>query len=118
MYVSFQNGSFALLLDLVLDLTLSLVDHFLNAGGVDSSVGNKLFKGNSCHLTSCGVKAGKSDSLGCIVDNKVNACEGFKCPDVASLTSDNTTLHIVIGQGDNGNRSFGNLVCGTFCNSK
>ena len=74
----------------------------LDAGGVDTSVLNELFKRYSCYLTSYMVMAGKRYSLGGIVNDKVNACELFKRTDVSALTADYSALHFVIGQGHYG----------------
>ena len=46
----------ARLLDPLLDLAPCLLDHLLNACGMDASVLNQLFKRNACDLTPHGVK--------------------------------------------------------------
>ena len=99
--VSLDDSAFTLLLDLVLYLTASLLDHFLDTCRVDTSVGNKLFEGDPCDLTSDLVEAGNSNSLGSIVDDKIDACKSFESSDVSSLTTDDTSLHFVIGERNN-----------------
>ena len=51
-YVSLDDCSLTFLLDAVLYLTASLIDHFLNACRVDTSVSDKLFERNPCDLTA------------------------------------------------------------------
>ena len=116
--IGLEDSPFALLLDAVLDLTLCLVHHFLDPCGVDTSVGNKLFKGDSCNLTSCGVEAGKCDSLGSIVDNELNSRKCLESTDISSLTSDNSSLHFIAGERNNGHCGLCDLICGTFGDCK
>ena len=52
-----ENGSFTCLFDCVLNLFACLFVHFLNAGRVNSAVGNELFESESCDLSANGVKA-------------------------------------------------------------
>ena len=104
--ISFDNSTFALLLDAVLDLTAGFIDHFLDAGGVDSAVSDKLFQSDPCHLTADLIEAGKCNSFGSIVDDKVNAGESLQSTDISTLTSDDTSLHFVIRQGNYRNSGF------------
>ena len=113
-YIGFENGSVTLLLHDMLYLTASLVDHFFDTGRVNSTVCDKLFKCDTGNLTASLIEAGKRDSFGCIVDDKVNTRKRFECLYVSALTSDDPALHFVIRQRNNGNCGFGYLICGAF----
>ena len=113
-----KGSSFARRLDLSLNLAARLINGVLDTGGVDTSVGNELFKGKSRDLTSDGIEAGNGDSLGGIVDDKINARELLDGTDITSLASDNASLHIVAREGDGGDGGLGNVVGGTSLDSK
>ena len=117
-YVGFQDGTLALLLDLVFHLTPCLVYHFLNAGGVNPAVADELLQGDPGNLPAHMVKAGQGNGLRGIVDDEIHAGKGFQSPDVPALPADNSALHFVIGQRHNGNGSLGNLLRCAFCNGK
>ena len=117
-YISFQNCSFALLFNSVLNLAFCLVNHFFNTCRMDSTVGYKLFKSDPCHFTSDMIKAGKRNCFRGIVNNKVDARKSFKGSDVSSLTSDNSSLHLVVRKGNYGYSSLRYLISGTFSDSK
>ena len=55
--VRFEHRALAFGLDSRVYFLLRLCDHFLNAGRVDSAVGNELFKRETRHLAADGVKA-------------------------------------------------------------
>ena len=105
-------------LDLSLDLTASLVNGVLDTGGMDTSVGDELFKGKTCDLTANGVEAGNGDRLGGIVNDKINARKLLDGTDVSALASDYSTLHIVAGKSDGRGSGLGNVVGRTSLNSK
>ena len=110
MDTNLKNGAFTLLFDGVLNLSASLFHHVLNAGWMNSSVGNKLFKGQTGNLSANRLEAGKGDGFGGVIDNKINAGGGFNGTDVPSLTADYAALHIVVGQRHNRNSCFGGMV--------
>ena len=95
-----------------LDLSLSLIVHFLDPCGVDPAVGNELLKSDSCDLSADGIEAGYRDSLGRVVDNKVDARYHLERADVSALTADDSALHFVIGQRHDGDGSLGGVVGG------
>ena len=113
MYVvntNLKNGAFALFFDGVLHLASGLFHHVLNAGGVNTSVGNKLFKGQSGNFAANRFEAGKGDCLGSVVDNKVDAGGGLYGTDVPSLAADYAAFHIIVGQRHHRNGSLGGMV--------
>ena len=117
-YIGFQDGTLALLLDLVFHLTPRLIHHFLDAGGMDPTVADELLQSDPGNLPAHMVKAGQGDSLRGIINDEIYSGEGFQRPDVPALPSDDASLHFVIGQCHHGNRRFGHLLRRTFCNGK
>ena len=109
-HIGLQNGSFALLLDFVLNLAAGLVNHFLNAGRVYASVGDKLFESYPRNLAPCLIEAGQGDRLGSVVYNKVNARKSFKGTYIPSLSADNASLHFIVWKRHYRNSGLGNLI--------
>ena len=85
---------------------------------MDSSVGNETLERDSGDLASDGLKARQRDRFGCVVDDQIDACERFDRSDVSALSSDDTSLHLVIGQRYNRNGCLGDLLCGKPLNRK
>ena len=54
------------------------------------------------------VEGGHGNRLGGIVDDQVNAGDGFQSPDVPAFAADDTALHLVVGQRDDAD---GNFCC-------
>ena len=113
-----KRSTFTRLLNSSLNLFACLLDSLLNSRGMNTSVGNKLFKCDSCRFTSYRVKSRKSDSLRCIVDNKLDTRKLFKHLNVSSLTSDYTTLHILVRKSNYRYSCLGNVVSRASLNSK
>src|SRR5699024_8210713 len=80
-----HHRPFALRLDLGLDLFAGLFDHLFDAGGVDAAVGDQLLQRNPGDFPPDGVKAGKGDGLGSVVDDQVDAGQRLEGADVAAL---------------------------------
>ena len=113
-----EHGSFALALDGRVHLASGFFNGFLNSGGVNTSVGNESFERDPRDLAPYGLEAREGDRLGRIVNDKVYACERFDRSDVTSLTTDDSALHLVIGERYNRNGCLGDLLCGKSLNSK
>ena len=111
-----DDGAFALLLDGGLNLAAGLLDGFLNAGGMDASVGDQALKRDARNFPAHRLKAGKGDGLGCVVDNEINARHRLDGADVAALASDNAALHFVVGQRHDGDRGFRHMISGAALN--
>ena len=106
------------LLNCGINVAASLLNHLLNSCGMDSAVANQLLKCDSRDLAAHGIKAGNGDNVGRIVDDKLHAGEILDGTDVTALTTDDTSLHIVTGNGYNGNCDLADVVCGTTLNSE
>ena len=73
---------------------------------------SELLQGEARDLTPDGVEAGDRDGLGGVVDNEVAARERFDAADVAALAADDAALHLVVGEGDDGDGDFACMVGG------
>ena len=93
-----------------------LFHHFLDTGRVYTSIYNQLFQCQSCNLSPDGIKPGENDCLRRVVNNQVNACQCFQGANVSALTTDDTSLHLIIGQLHNRNRCFCHMVNRTALN--
>ena len=77
---------------------------------MNSSVLNKFFKAETGNLSANRVKARNCNGFGRIVNNKVNAGNGFNGADISALSSDYAALHLISGQRNNRNRCFRNII--------
>ena len=57
-YAGVEHRTFTCLLDACLDLSASLLDHFLYPRGMDTAVGDELFERDASDLAANGLKAG------------------------------------------------------------
>ena len=73
--------------DLLLDLLLHLGDHLLDAGGMDSAVGDELMQRQTGDLAAHGVEAAQDDRFGRVVDDDLDAGSRFQRTDVAPLAA-------------------------------
>ena len=81
--------------DLLLDLLLHLGDHLLDAGGMDSAVGDELMQRQTGDLAAHGVEAAQDDRFGRVVDDDLDAGSRFQRTDVAPLAADDAALDLV-----------------------
>ena len=105
-----EGGALALALDDLLDLSAGLVDHFLDAGGMDAAVHDQLFERQTRDFAAHRVERGKGDRFGRVVDNQINARQRFERADIAALAANDAALHLIVGQRYNRNGCFGNMV--------
>ena len=117
-YACFVSSLLAFFFDNRFDFLAALFHSFLDARGVDTSVGDELFESHSRNLSANGVKRRDSDCLGRIVDNKVNAGECFDSADISTLSTDDSSLHFVVGKVNNRYGRLCNAVCRTTLDSE
>ena len=110
MHANRKGCLLASLLNLLLNLFLSLLDHFFNTGRMNTTVVNQLFQSNAGNLAAHRIKAGNNNCLRSIVDNQVNAGQSFQSADIATLATDNAALHLIIRQTNNGNGGLSDMV--------
>ena len=108
-----EHGPFAFRLDGGVDFLLGLGDHFLDAGRMDTSVLDQFFQSDAGHLTADGIEAGYGNGLRSVVDDQITAGELFDASDVSSFTSDDASLHFVIGKLNDGDGHFAGVIGGT-----
>ena len=99
-----NSGSFTRLLNGMFNLFAWFLIEFFDSCRVNSAICNEFFKRLTRYLTANGVKARNRNSLGRIVNNEVNACYRLKGAYVATLSADNSALHLIVGQCNNRNR--------------
>ncbi len=81
--------------DLLLDLLADLRHHLLDAGGVDTAVGDQLVQGQTRDLAAHGIESREDDRLGRVVDDDLDAGRGLQSADVAALAADDAALDLV-----------------------
>ena len=113
-----NSGSFTCLLNGVFNLTLGFFVQLLDPCRVDSAVCNELFKRKSCDFTANGIKTRYRDRFGRIVDNKIDSRNRFKSSYISSLTTDYTTFHLIVGQGNDRNGGVRTVICGAALNCR
>jgi hypothetical protein len=79
---------------------------------VDAAVGDQLADGQSADLAPDRVEAGDGDRLRGVVDDEVDPGGRLEGADVAALASDEPPLHVVGGEGDDGDRPLSDELAG------
>ena len=102
----------ALALHLDLQLAAALVDGLLDAGRVDTAIGDQALEGHAGDLTAGLVKAGQGDGFRRIIDDEVAAGGGLEGADVAAFTADDAALHLVAGQRHHADGGFAGGIGG------
>ena len=80
-------------------------------GGIMDADGHIREKEERTFSAADRIVARKGYRLGGVVDDKVNAGERFKGADIASLAADDTTLHFVVRNSNDGYCGFRHGVC-------
>ena len=111
-----SNGKgclFAGFLDILLNFFLGFFNHFFDTGRMNPSIIDELFKGDAGNFPAYGVKTGNNNCFRGIIDNQINACQGFQRTDVSAFPADDPAFHFIIGQAHYGNRSLRHLIGST-----
>ena len=95
-----------------LDLGAALGDGLLDPARMDTSVGDELGECHARHFAADRVEAGEDHRLRRVVDDQVHAGGLLERPDVAALTADDATLHLLRGQADHRDGRFGGVIRG------
>ena len=104
------------LLDALVDFAFRLVHHFLDTGRMNAPVRNQLFESDTRDFAANRIEAGQNNRFRRIVNNQVNAGQGFQRADVAAFAADNAPLHLVVRQRDDGNGRLRHLIGGAALN--
>ena len=95
-----ERRLFARFLDALVNFAPRLLDHLLNARGMNPPVLNEFFKRNARNLAAHGVKSREDDRLGRIVNDEIDARERFNRANISSLTPNDAPLHLIVRQGN------------------
>ena len=95
-----------------LDLGAALGDSLLDPARMDASVGDELGECHARHFAADRVEAREDHRLGRVVDDQVHAGSLLERADVAALTADDATLHLLRGQGDHRDGRLGSVIRG------
>ena len=107
-----EGGLLARLLDALVDEGLGLLEHLLDARGVDAAVGDEVLHRDAADLAAHGIEAGDRDALGGVVDDQVGAGQLLEGADVAALAADDAALEVVGGDVDRRDGALGGVVGG------
>ena len=78
---------------------------------MDTSIADKLMESQTASFTADRIKRRNNDSLRSIVYNDFNATGCFKCTDITTFTSDDTSFHFVVIDMEYRN----SILYGSFC---
>ena len=95
----------------------ALLHHFFNTGRVNSTVYYQFFQGNPCHFSTNRIESGKYNCLRSIINNQFYTGKLLQCANISSLSSDNSSLHLIVWKLHYGNRRFRHLISSTALNS-
>ena len=90
-----DRRAFSHLDDLLLDLFLHLGHHLLDAGRMDTAVGDELVQRQPRNLAADGIETAQNDRLGRIIDDDLDTSRSFQSPNVAPLTADDAAFDLV-----------------------
>src|ERR1700693_179984 len=107
-----EHRLFAFFPNPVLDIPASFGHHLFDPGRVDPAVDQEMVESHPRHLAADRVEATQDDGLRRVVDDQVDAGRVLERPNVAPLTTDDATLHLVAGDGHHGNRGLRGLLGG------
>ena len=107
------GGSF---LDLLVHVTLRLIEHLFDAGGMDAAIADEILHGDARDLATHGVMRGNGYAFGGVIDDEVRAGDLLERADVAAFTTDDASLQIVRGDMDRGNGDLRGVVRGKALN--
>ena len=100
------------------NIGFGFLEHFLDAGGMDSTVGNEVFHGDTADFAAYRVEAADGNALGGVIDDQIGAGELFEGADVASFAADNAALQVVGRNLDGGYRDLCGMICCDALNRK
>jgi hypothetical protein len=79
---------------------------------VDAPVGDELLQRDLRDLAADRVERREGDGFWRVVDDQINAGEALEGPDVPALAADDPPLHVVVGEGNDGDGDVGGVVRG------
>ena len=116
MYTYFKCSGLTFLTDHIFYFFLCFFYHLFDSGRMDTSIYDQFFKSDTCHFTTDWIKTGQNNCFRCVINDQIYTCHRLKRTDITSLTSDDTSFHLVIWKLHNRNCSFGNMIGCAFLN--
>ena len=113
MYTNFKCCCLSFFAHHSLYFFLRFFNHLFDSCRMDSSIYDQTLQCNSCHFSSDWIKSGKNNCLRSIINNKLYSCQCLKSTNIPSLSSDNSTLHLVTWKLNYRDRSFSHMICRT-----
>src|SRR5262245_33765230 len=107
-----KNRLLASFPDRFLQLLLGFADDLLNPAGMDSPVRNELLQRQPRDLPANRIMARNDHGLRCIIDNQIDSCRGLESSDVASLSTDDFSFQLIVGQRHYRHRPLRNKITG------
>src|SRR3972149_10599248 len=105
-----KNSLLPRLPDSLFYLLLRLAHNLFYPPRVDTAIGHELFQRQPGNFPTNGIMAGNDHGLRSIINDQINPRSRFQGADIASLTANNPTLHIVAGYRHDRNRSLSNKI--------
>src|ERR1044071_2203181 len=105
-----ECGGFAFLEQLLVKFLTNLLDQLFDARRMDAAVLHQAFEGDARDLAANRIEARENDGFGSVVDDEIDAGRELERADVASLASDDASLHVLARQVDDGDRVLGDVV--------
>ena len=102
-------GVLAELLDVLLQLLLRSGDDLFDPRRVNAAVGNERVQGQAGDFPADHVEAADDDYARGVVDDQIDAGGFFEGADVATFSTDDPPLHLVIGNADRAGCRFGGM---------
>lgn len=96
MYTKVDGSALTCLNNLIVELFLNLSHNLLDACRMYTSVSYKLMQGKSANLTANWVECRDNNSFRSVVNNNLHASCSLKSTYVSTLTTDDTSLHLII----------------------
>src|SRR5574344_461000 len=97
--------------DFVPQLFFHFGHNLFNTRRMDTSIADKLMESQTASFTTDRIKRRNNDSLWSIIYNDFNATGSFKCTDITTFTSDDTSFHFVVIDMEYRN----SILYGSFC---
>ena len=117
-HAHFQQRGFSFLFDHYFDFLLRLLHHLFDSRRMNASIHDQLLKRNPCDFPSDRIEGRQNHRFRRIVDNQIHTGQRFQRSDIAAFTSNNSSLHFIIGKLDNGYGGFRHMVGCASLNSR
>ena len=105
-----ESSLLSSLTDALVDKRFSLLIELLDAGGVNTAIGDEVLESHASRLATDRVEARENNRLGGIVNDKRNTGNLLKGTDIAPLATNDTALEVIGGNVNGSHRDLAGLV--------